>query len=349
MTSSHTDVLYRFAKRLGPAAVRDAPLGARTTYRVGGNASVLVEVDSTDTLEAVHTSLIEALSGREGSVPMLVIGRGSNMLVSDAGFPGIVLALVGNFERVEISAEIVEASGAVGLQALSRQTASAGLTGFEWAVGVPGSVGGAVKMNAGGHGSEMADVLSRALLFDLVSGSTEWSEASALGLRYRHSSLGVADVVLAAELRLRPEVPEVCLERIADVVHWRRDNQPGGSNAGSVFTNPPGDSAGRLIDEAGLKGARVGSAEVSTKHANFFQADRQGSANDVRALLEMVKARVLDRFGVDLVPELKMVGFESDPLPMVQIPGVQLSTSTSGLASYPDPGDSDITAEGGGS
>jgi UDP-N-acetylmuramate dehydrogenase len=347
MSSTDEDVLDRFAGGMGSRCIRDAALGARTTYRVGGPASVLVEVDSLETLRSVHASLVEALGDAGGSVPLLVIGRGSNMLVCDAGFPGIALALAGDFERVVIADTNVLAGGAVGLQALARQTAADGLAGFEWAVGIPGSIGGAVRMNAGGHGSEMADVLARALLFDLVSGTTEWKPAQALGLGYRRSALGPAQVVVEAELRLSRAEREVALGRVADVVHWRRDNQPGGSNAGSVFTNPPGDSAGRLIDQAGLKGARIGSAEVSSKHANFFQADRRGSADDVRALIEMVTERVYERFGVSLVPELRMIGFEGEPLPELNLPASEPSTSTSGLASDLEVGGTEPISDGG--
>ena len=145
------------ARLLGPLATRDAPLGARTTYRVGGTAALLVEADDEAALVKCH----EALSQMSGSVPLLIFGRGSNLLVADAGFPGLAITLAGGFVSTGIEATTVRAGGASGLQALGRETATAGLTGFEWAVGVPESVGGAVRMNAGGHGSEMSGVLVR--------------------------------------------------------------------------------------------------------------------------------------------------------------------------------------------
>jgi UDP-N-acetylmuramate dehydrogenase len=313
--------LERLALALGSRAVRDAPLGGRTTYRVGGTASLLVEAGDFDALVACHVALSEAAT----PIPVVVVGKGSNMLVSDSGFPGLAIYLTGEFASVEIEDTRVRAGAAVGLQNLARQTANLGLTGFEWAVGVPGTVGGATRMNAGGHGSQMADVLVSAGLFDLATGEPAVRAFPDLDFGYRHSSVGPADVVTHADLRLEMTEPSEALSKIADVVAWRQAHQPGGSNAGSVFTNPSGDSAGRLIDEAGLKGKRIGTAEVSAKHANFIQADRHGSADDVRALIDHVRAGVLASQGVELVPELVMVGFAGESLPMVEV-----STSTSG-------------------
>jgi UDP-N-acetylmuramate dehydrogenase len=312
---------------------RDTPLGARTTYRVGGNASLLVEVESTAALEEVHRALVEATFRTGKRVPLLVLGKGSNMLVSDAGFPGVVLVLVGEFDSVEIAGTTVRAGGATGMQALARQSATEGLGGFEWAVGIPGSVGGAVRMNAGGHGSEMADVLTVASVFDLCTGDVSSRSVAELETGYRHSSLASNDVVTRAEIRLQRVDPAEALERVGEIVRWRKTNQPGGSNAGSVFTNPQHDSAGRLIDAAGLKGSRIGTAAVSPKHANFFQADRHGSAEDVRALIEKVRNTVAGRFGIELVPELRMIGFAGEGLPMFEP-----STSTSGSDSGSGPG-----------
>jgi len=317
-------VMERIAEYLGRRAARDAPLGARTTYRVGGSAALLVEADDMEALADCHRAIAEA----GVPVPVLVIGRGSNMLVSDSGFPGLAICLSGEFGATRISGTKVTAGGAVGLQALARETASGGLGGFEWAVGIPGSVGGAVRMNAGGHGSEMADVVIRARLFDLESGTERWCALEELRFGYRHSSVTNAQVVLGVELKLEPRDPSTALEKVAEVVRWRVANQPGGLNAGSVFKNPPGDSAGRLIDAAGLKGLRIGSAEVSDKHANFFQSDRHGSADDLRALVDEVRRVVRETQGVDLVPELRLVGFPGDR-------GALVEASTSGSGSVP--------------
>jgi UDP-N-acetylmuramate dehydrogenase len=194
----------------------------------------------------------------------------------------------------------------------ARRTVRAGLTGFEWAVGVPGSIGGAVRMNAGGHGSDMAASLIEARVVDLTHPRNDGVVPLVqLELGYRRSAVAPHHVVVAATLGLRPGDRAAGEREIAEIVAWRRANQPGGQNAGSVFTNPPGDSAGRLIDSAGCKGMRLGSAEVSPKHANFFQADAGGSADDVRALMETVRRRVRDHSGVDLHPETRLVGFDN--------------------------------------
>lgn len=201
------------------------------------------------------------------------------------------------------------------LPVLARRTVAAGLRGFEWAVGVPGSVGGAVAMNAGGHGSDLASSLLRAEVVDLhVAGSRRWWSAAELGLRYRGSALGASQVVLRAELALTPGDRDEAEALLAEVAAWRRVNQPGGQNAGSVFTNPPGDSAGRLIDAAGAKGLRHGSAKISRKHGNFIQADAGGLATDVYALMGEVRLRVLAAGGPLLMPETRLIGFD-EPLP----------------------------------
>ncbi|MGH8984429.1 MAG: UDP-N-acetylmuramate dehydrogenase, partial [Acidimicrobiia bacterium] len=191
----------------------------------------------------------------------------------------------------------------------ARRSAAAGLGGLEFFVGIPGSVGGAVRMNAGGHGRETADVLRRAWVLDvLASGEVQPRAAGELDLGYRHSSILASEVVVAAELAVTADDPVACEARVSEIVRWRREHQPGGANAGSVFRNPPGDSAGRLIDAAGLKGLRVGGAVVSPKHANFFQAEPGATAADVGGLVAEVRRRVADATGVELVPELLMVG-----------------------------------------
>jgi UDP-N-acetylmuramate dehydrogenase len=299
-----TDALEQVAARLGPLARRDEPLAPYTTYRVGGAAALFVAVADEETLSAVAAAV--AGSG----VPTLVIGKGSNLLVADKGFPGVALVLGDGFAGIDVDGTTVRAGAAAALPVVARRTAREGLTGFEWAVGVPGTIGGAVRMNAGGHGSDMAAVLGRVRIVDLAIGTTGAVPAGDLDLRYRHSSVAPDQVVLEAELRLAPGDRAASEATISEIVRWRRENQPGGPNAGSVFTNPPGDSAGRLIDAAGLKGLRVGSASVSTKHANFIQADEGGAADDVHALMAEVRRRVFDSHGVDLVAETRLVGFD---------------------------------------
>ena len=284
------------ASSFGARAVRDAPLGARSTYRVGGRAAVLVEADSPEDLHKLRHALVAA----GGPVPVLVLGQGSNLLVADAGFPGVVVTLGRGFDWVHVREETVRAGGATKLPVVARRSVAAGLSGLEWAVGVPGSVGGALRMNAGGHGSDTAAVLGRYSTVDLADGTEAEHDAKRLDFGYRHSALGPGEVVLWAEFGLARGDKGGARRVLEEVVSWRRAHQPGGSNAGSVFTNPPCDSAGRLVEEAGLKGLRMGSAQVSEKHANFIQADEGGSADDVRRLLEHVRAEVARRTGVSL-------------------------------------------------
>ena len=315
MTPDHTgdaSALEVAAGLLGGLAQRDVPLGPLTTYRVGGPAAVLVAADSIDDLVAVAAAV--AATG----VPTLVVGKGSNLLVADAGFQGVAVTLGEGFAGVTIAGTVVAAGGAASLPVVARQTVRAGLSGFEWAVGVPGSIGGAVRMNAGGHGSDMAATLTHARIVDLATGRDQRVAAADLDLAYRHSNIGPSQVVVEATLGLAAGDRAVGDKTISEIVAWRRAHQPGGQNAGSVFTNPPGDSAGRLVDAAGCKGLRVGTAEVSTKHANFFQANAGGSADDVVALMHEVRRRVLVHSGVDLRPETRLVGFD-DPRPRPEV------------------------------
>ncbi len=284
---------------------RDAPLGERSTYRVGGRAALLVELTHPER----GIALSQAVRRVAPEVPLAVVGNGSNLLVADAGFEGLVVVLGARLARVEVEGSRVRAGGAALLPVVARRTVAAGLRGFEWAVGVPGSIGGAVRMNAGGHGSDMATVLDRVRVLDVRGGEDGWVHAASLGLSYRHSTLRASQVVLEAELVLEPGDVATGEALLGDIVRWRRANQPGGPNAGSVFTNPPGDSAGRLIEAAGAKGLRHGSAEISTKHANFIQADPGGRADDVLALMQEVQALVKGTFGVTLTPETQLLGY----------------------------------------
>jgi UDP-N-acetylmuramate dehydrogenase len=296
-------VRHALAPVLGPALHVDAPVGQRTTYRVGGTAALLAEVVDLRALRAVRD--VVAGSGIE----VFVVGKGSNLLVADAGFDGLVIVLGDGFEGIDIAGTSVVAGGAAALPVVARRTVAAGLRGFEWAVGVPGSVGGAVRMNAGGHGAELVERLRSIRVVDLAGGEDGAVPASALDLAYRRSNLSASTVVVDATIELEPGDRAEGERELADIVRWRREHQPGGPNAGSVFTNPPGDSAGRLIEAAGAKGLRIGTAEVSTKHANFIQADPGGRADDVYALMAEVRRRVRSHAGVDLHPETVLLGF----------------------------------------
>jgi UDP-N-acetylmuramate dehydrogenase len=300
------------ADALGARATLLASLGPLTTYGVGGPAAVLVEVEGPDDLDVLRAAV------RDTGLATLIVGRGSNLLVADAGFDGVAVHLGAGFaglgmpdrEAVASGETAVLAAGAsLALPVLARRAADAGWSGLSWAVGVPGSVGGAVRMNAGGHGSDMAACLARYTWVDLVRDEGGTDDVARLDYGYRHSSVTASQLVLEAQLVVTPGSAEAERAAVASIVTWRREHQPGGSNAGSVFTNPEGDSAGRLIDEAGLKGYRIGSAHVSEKHANFIQADKDGSADDVRALMEHVRTVVAARCGVTLQAEVRLLGF----------------------------------------
>ena len=309
------------AERLGGRARRNVALAPMTTYKVGGSAALFVDVVSIDDLQAI------AAVRRATGVPVLVVGRGSNMLVADTGFEGLAISVAGFADAITIPDRsvapgggcVVSAGGGVSLPVLARRTASAGVTGFEWAVGVPGSIGGAVRMNAGGHGSDIANCLIDVDVFDLndEAAGVHTLPVDALGLRFRASGLGPLVVVLQARMALAYGDRAAAEAEIAEIVRWRREHQPGGQNCGSVFVNPvPGEvTAGGLIDAVGLRGFRVGSAWVSEKHANFIQTGEGGAASDVRAVMEAVRERVATTSGYVLRSEVRLVGFDdTDPM-----------------------------------
>ena len=301
-------------------AKRNVDLSQYTTYKVGGTAALHMTVASIDDLYLVSAVLAEV------ELPILVIGRGSNLLISDSGFRGLALTIGGLADYLDLPNRdedpnvepIALFGGSIALPVASRQSVARGLTGFEWGVGVPGSVGGAVRMNAGGHGSDMASSLTSVRMFHLRKGLEAHVNAVDLGLRFRGSALDDHHVVLSATVDLEwSKSQEASEAELQEVVRWRRENQPGGQNAGSVFVNPePGKvSAGEVIDELGMRGLRIGSAQVSEKHANFIQADENGSANDVVALMAEIRRRVRDERGYVLRSEIRLVGFEdaTDP------------------------------------
>jgi UDP-N-acetylmuramate dehydrogenase len=286
------------------------PLGPLTTYKLGGAANAFLEAGD-------EASLREVLATVDPAVPVLVLGRGSNIVFSDAGFPGLVVKLGGEFLAVGIDASgVVTVGGAVPLPRLARQAAEAGRGGLEFYVGIPGSVGGAIRMNAGGHGSDTSEWLLSARILDVRSGDVRELDAAGLDLAYRHSNLDADDLVLEARFRTVERQREASEGMIREITRWRREHQPGGTlNAGSVFKNPPGDSAGRLIDASGLKGHRRGGVSVSTMHANFFVAGVDATAQDVFDLVNDVRRRVADRTGIVLDVELRFAG-PFDPAPV---------------------------------
>ena len=278
-----------------------------TTYKLGGPAQMFAEISRISDLHQIASAL------HEDPVPLLVLGRGSNLVIADEGIAGVVIHLGDEFSRIEIS-EMVHAGGGAGMPQVARAATRAGRLGLEFLVGIPGSVGGGVRQNAGCFGQEIVDVLANAVVYDFGQGRSRIVDVTGLDLSYRHSGIGPLELVIGANFQAEAGDPEVGDERIRAITRWRRDNQPGGTlNAGSVFKNPPGDSAGRIIEAVGLKGLAVGGASVSERHANFFVAMPGAKAIDVYRLVREVAARVERATGVVLETEIQFVGaFESE-------------------------------------
>jgi UDP-N-acetylmuramate dehydrogenase len=279
------------------------PLAPLTSFRLGGPAELFLEAESMEDL----VSVAEAV--RESGAPFLVIGKGSNVLVSDGGFPGIVLRLGRAFRWAARDGNRLSAGAAMPLPALAGVALSHGLAGLEFGVAIPASLGGSVRMNAGAHGRSLDEVIERVEVFELDGATTRDLPADEAGFRYRDSSLPERSVVLAATAGLRPG-DRTEIRRLMDEARaWRRATQPlAEPNCGSVFKNPPGDHAARLIEAVGGKDLAVGGARVSRKHANFIVADTGATARDVYELMRALRERVRERFGVDLEPEVHLVG-----------------------------------------
>jgi UDP-N-acetylmuramate dehydrogenase len=290
-------------ERLCPGAVRrNEPLARHVSFRIGGPADILVLPPTLASLDAA----VAWLYG-EG-LPFTVLGRGSNVLIADRGIRGVVIKTGRGQEGVVYDGPRVHAECGVSLPHLSRRTAERGLAGLEFAAGIPGSVGGAVVMNAGAHGCAMADVLVSARV-RTPDGPVTWTGAG-LGLRYRHSRIqDEGGVVLECDLCLRPAPAAETVARLDGWLRTRAESQPlGPPSSGCIFRNPDGDYAGRLIDAAGTKGLRVGGAVVSDRHANYILNTGGATARDVLELIGQVQARVRDRMGMDLTTEIKMLG-----------------------------------------
>lgn len=285
------------------------PLAPLTTFRIGGPAALYLEVGSEEDLAASGRAV------RETGVPLVILGKGSNVLVSDAGFRGLAVRLGRAFRWTSHEGERLTAGGAMPLPALAGVALGHGLSGIEWAVAIPASFGGGVRMNAGAHGGALADVLETIGLYDLGSCEPLVIAAGDAGFGYRRSALPAGCVVVQATMRLEPGDRAEIRTRMDEVREWRRQHQPlAEPNCGSVFKNPPDHDAARLIDEAGLKGSRIGGATVSRKHANFIVTTDGARAADVVDLIRTVQERVLERSDIRLEPEVHLVG-EFDRVP----------------------------------
>ncbi len=286
------------------AAFALAPL---TTFRIGGPAALYLEPESDDDLDAVAATV--AATG----IQVMVIGKGSNILVSDGGVHGLVLRLGRGYRWAARDGDIVTAGGSMPLPALAGVALRHGLAGLAFAVAIPATLGGAVRMNAGAHDGAMADVVTAVDVYRLSDPGRRRREATAMGFEYRHAELPDDAIVVGAAIRLRPGQDREIRAAMDEAREWRRMTQPlAEPNCGSVFTNPPGDHAARLIDGAGLKGHRVGGARVSEKHANFIVAGPGATAADVVSLIGVIRDLVLDRSGVELTPEVRLIGEAAD-------------------------------------
>ena len=304
-------IINRFRESFGDELQLDQPMSRYTTVALGGPADLLVTTHSVD-------ELVEAVTlAKRQHIPFWILGAGSNVLVADSGLRGLVIrnkAKTTTFRHNGVGVVLRAESGA-NLSRLVRSCVDRGLAGLEWAAGIPGTVGGAVVGNAGAHGGDIASSLRLAAILDADLKVRDYPPEE-LGFRYRGSTLkqahtgsGVGDrVVLAAEFKLVPAVASELQARVGEITALRQDTQPPGASMGCMFKNPPGDKAGRLMDQAGLKGARIGHAQISSVHANFFINNGKASAEDVRQLMAHAWRTVKDRFNVELDPEVELIG-----------------------------------------
>jgi len=295
--------LDTLAGERGLTVERDVPLAPLTTLRVGGPAERYAVAGSIDELVAL---LDVAAAAR---VPAFLLGKGSDVVVADAGIRGLVIRV--RADEVTIDGTRVHAAAGASMTGMAKRCARQGLAGFDWAISIPGSFGGAVWANAGAHDGQMADVVREVEVFDPRDRSRRRLDAAELAFGYRDSRFKHGpEVVLAGMIELAAGDPAQITALVDEHQARRHETQPlADQNAGSVFRNPPGDHAGRLIEAAGLKGHRLGTARVSELHANFIVTDRgSGRASDVRALGDHVRATVTERFGIDLAYEIEFVG-----------------------------------------
>ncbi|MFZ9668484.1 MAG: UDP-N-acetylmuramate dehydrogenase [Solirubrobacterales bacterium] len=299
---------------MSPAGDRDLPTGVEadrplsryTTVRTGGGADFLAQPGTT-------ADLVELLAwARREGVQIGLIGSGSNLLISDDGFRGLAIKLDGDFSTIERDGEIVSLGGAVRLPSAAAKTAAWGLAGLEFGVNIPGTAGGAVRMNANAYGGRLADVIDSVEICDAEG--TRRVDPGDLDFAYRSSNLGPAQVVSRVDFRLSPDSPEAIRERLAEMRAWRKETQPSGIKTfGSTFKNPEDPkagerSAGQLLDEAGCRGLQVGGARFSEVHANFVENMGDATTADVIAVMSAGRQRVAEEFGVLLEPEVQVLG-----------------------------------------
>ena len=281
----------------------DEPMKNHTSLRIGGPADALIIPRNEYDLK----NLINF--HKQTDIPLTVIGNGTKLLVSDEGIDGIVVKISGCFNNVTVSGSRVKAGAGHSLANLSRLVADHGLSGLEFAVGIPGTVGGGVVMNAGAHGSMMSDVVTSATVMNFEGEISKYSKSD-INFGYRQSKFqNNHSTVLSVEMNLRKNNAEKIRKKMYEYIQWRKKNQPLDlPNAGSIFKNPKDTSAGKLIDMAGLKGMMVGGAKISEKRANFILNLGNATAQDVLSLMNAVQKRILEKYGFKLEPEIRIIG-----------------------------------------
>jgi UDP-N-acetylmuramate dehydrogenase len=291
------------AKSIRSPLLRQEPMHLHTTWKVGGPADLFVSLS----FQEDWPVLLEYR--RRHRIPFFVFGAGSNLLVRDGGVRGLVVKIAGDFAGYDIQGRILRAQGGANLSRLAAAAAEAGLTGLEFAGGIPGSIGGALLMNAGAYGGRIADVFHRAGAVG-SSGEERLIRPGDVEFGYRHTSLMEEEVIIVwVELALQPGDPSLIREALRKNLAWRKERHPREPSAGSVFKNPPQGPAGQFIEKAGLKGLRIGGAQVSEMHANFIVNTGQATARDILDLMERVKEEVYRKFGIALQPEVRVIGY----------------------------------------
>jgi UDP-N-acetylmuramate dehydrogenase len=303
---NHSTPLSALRQAFGERLQENVVMANYTTAHVGGPADAMLIVHSAAELESAMRSLWQM------QVPYFIFGSGSNVLVSDSGFRGLVLVNRAKTVRIDTHAtpHTVWAESGANFSGVARQVALRGLSGLEWAATIPGSVGGAVYGNAGAYGSDMRTNLVLAEILHPIQGRQEW-DVEQMRYNYRTSVLKSQPgptVILAARLQLSPSTPADVQAKMEEFADKRRKSQPPGASLGSMFKNPPGDFAGRLIEAAGLKGTRSGGVQVSPVHANFFVNDENATASDYYRLIQQVQQRVFEHSGVQLSLEIEQIG-----------------------------------------
>lgn len=299
-------------EQLGADVLFDEPMRLHTTFRIGGPVDALVTVRTEKQIRTiVHWA-------RQTGQRIMVFGAGSNLLVRDGGVRGVMIRLAGDFDRIRSLSDeheetvTVEAGAGVQVHRLSRYALECGLAGLNFAVGMPGTVGGALRMNAGAWGGSMADLTSRIRVLS-ADGGLSILEGEQIRFAYRRLALEREAIILSGRFTLRRGDSEALEHEALRMQMNRKLSQPlSVPSAGSIFRNPKGEkTAGQLIDQAGLKGARLGGAEVSTKHANFIINKGHAKASEVLGLIHRIRKRVFEKYGIDLETEVKIVGEEA--------------------------------------